>query len=85
MKSCFALVSILCSESDRYLRMSTRREFLKLMGKGMAFGSCLPMLTSCESLVSGGRLPFFGEVVGEDIGLCHELRDGTLSAEAGGS
>ena len=54
------------------------------MGKGMAFGSCLPMLTSCESLVSGGRLPFFGEVVGEDIGLCHALRDGTLSAEVGG-
>ncbi|MFQ6044270.1 MAG: FAD-dependent oxidoreductase, partial [Candidatus Poribacteria bacterium] len=68
---------------DKYLRTSTRREFLKLIGKGTALGVCLPMPTSCNSSLLRGRLPFSGEVVGEDIGLCHELRDGTLKIEVG--
>ena len=66
---------------DEYLRTSTRREFLKLISKGTALGACLPMLNSCNSSLLGGSLPFSGEVVGEDIGLCHALRDGTLSVE----
>jgi len=59
----------------------TRREFLKLIGKGTLLSTFLPMLNSCNSSVLRGRLPFSGEVVGEDIGLCHELRDGKLRVE----
>jgi len=59
--------------------MHSRREFLKIIGKSAAFGTCLPMLNSCRtSPLLRGQLPFSGEVVGEDIGLCHELRDGNL-------
>ena len=59
-------------------RNHTRRQFLGLLGKGAATGACLPVLSSCSPSVWNRQLTFPGEVVGEDIGPCHALRDREL-------
>ena len=59
----------------------TRREFLGLLAKGVGAGLCAPILGSCKRSVLDAKLPFPGEIVGEDLGRCHALRDGEIRAD----
>lgn len=62
----------------------TRRQFLQHMGKSMAAGSLLPALASCNLNLREAKIPFSGQVKGEDPFLCHRLRDGELAIHAAG-
>ena len=58
--------------------MQTRRHFLTLLGKGVVTASCVPLLQSCSKSAWDRRLPFGGEVLGEELALCHGVRDRSI-------
>ena len=59
-----------------YSSLTSRREFLKRVGQGVALGALTSTVSGCDS--SDTRLPFPGRIVGEDLALCHTFREGAL-------